>query len=268
MRQDIARARRRGRDGLDARDAERRRGRRRRTFESRSSGEAQGARADDPLHRRGSPLQQGAAGCASGAARERCRDHDRRDGREPVLLSEQGAALARSGFRAAAPRGATRSASILDAGSRRRRTGGSANTASSCRRTRRSTTWSTTRWATPGRRCRRSNSRFCRRPRTERRHPDQGSTSATECLRSGSSATTATETRTTTWPRRSSRASRGSQPDAALHWMARMMAGGEDPRFIARRLVISASEDVGLADPRALAVAVAAARAVGDARDA
>lgn len=55
---------------------------------------------------------------------------------------------------------------------------------------------------------------------------------------------------------------RGSQPDAALFWMARMMAGGEDPRFIARRVVISASEDVGLADPRALEVAVAAARAV------
>jgi putative ATPase len=55
---------------------------------------------------------------------------------------------------------------------------------------------------------------------------------------------------------------RGSQPDAALAWMARMVAGGEDPRFIARRLVISASEDVGLADPRALTVAVSAARAV------
>jgi putative ATPase len=55
---------------------------------------------------------------------------------------------------------------------------------------------------------------------------------------------------------------RGSQPDAALHWMARMMEGGEDPRFIARRLVISASEDIGLADPRALTVAVSAARAV------
>ncbi len=55
---------------------------------------------------------------------------------------------------------------------------------------------------------------------------------------------------------------RGSQPDAALHWIARMREGGEDPRFIARRLVISASEDVGLADPGALGVAVAAARAV------
>jgi len=55
---------------------------------------------------------------------------------------------------------------------------------------------------------------------------------------------------------------RGSQPDAALHWMARMMAGGEDPRFIVRRLVIAASEDIGLADPRALEVATSAAKAV------
>ncbi len=54
---------------------------------------------------------------------------------------------------------------------------------------------------------------------------------------------------------------RASQPDAALTWLARMMSGGEDPRFIARRLVISASEDIGMADPRALLVAVAAARA-------
>jgi putative ATPase len=55
---------------------------------------------------------------------------------------------------------------------------------------------------------------------------------------------------------------RGSEPDAALHWMARMLAGGEDPRFVARRLVISASEDIGLADPAALSLAVSAARAV------
>lgn len=55
---------------------------------------------------------------------------------------------------------------------------------------------------------------------------------------------------------------RGSDPDAALYWMARMIAAGEDPRFIARRLVIFASEDVGLADPPALAVATAAAQAV------
>ena len=51
---------------------------------------------------------------------------------------------------------------------------------------------------------------------------------------------------------------RGSDPDAALHYLARMIEAGEDPRFIARRLVILASEDVGLADPGALGVAVAA----------
>lgn len=50
---------------------------------------------------------------------------------------------------------------------------------------------------------------------------------------------------------------RGSDPDAALYWFARMLAGGEDPRFIARRLVRFASEDVGLADPQALAHALA-----------
>ncbi len=51
---------------------------------------------------------------------------------------------------------------------------------------------------------------------------------------------------------------RGSNPDAALYWMARMLAGGEDPVFLARRMVIFASEDVGNADPRALTLAVAA----------
>ncbi|MGH9017025.1 MAG: replication-associated recombination protein A [Acidimicrobiales bacterium] len=55
---------------------------------------------------------------------------------------------------------------------------------------------------------------------------------------------------------------RGSDPDAGLYWLARMLEGGEDARFIARRLVILASEDIGLADPLALVVADAAARAV------
>lgn len=55
---------------------------------------------------------------------------------------------------------------------------------------------------------------------------------------------------------------RGSDPDAALHWLARMLEAGESPRFIARRLVIAASEDIGMADPMALVVADAAAHAV------
>ena len=55
---------------------------------------------------------------------------------------------------------------------------------------------------------------------------------------------------------------RGSDPDAAMYWLTTMIAAGEDPEFIARRMVIFASEDVGLADPAALGVAVAAAQAL------
>jgi putative ATPase len=55
---------------------------------------------------------------------------------------------------------------------------------------------------------------------------------------------------------------RGSDPDAAVHYLARMISAGEDPRFIARRLIISAAEDIGLADAHALSVATAAADAV------
>jgi putative ATPase len=54
---------------------------------------------------------------------------------------------------------------------------------------------------------------------------------------------------------------RGSDPDAALYWLAKMIVAGEDPKFIARRMVISAAEDVGMADPQALVVANAAMRA-------
>jgi putative ATPase len=55
---------------------------------------------------------------------------------------------------------------------------------------------------------------------------------------------------------------RGSDVDASLHYLARMIEAGEDPRFIARRVIISASEDIGMADPQALPIAVAAAQAV------
>ena len=55
---------------------------------------------------------------------------------------------------------------------------------------------------------------------------------------------------------------RGSDVDAALHYLARMIEAGEDPRFIARRLIVHASEDVGMADPTALQTAIAAAQAV------
>jgi putative ATPase len=55
---------------------------------------------------------------------------------------------------------------------------------------------------------------------------------------------------------------RGSDADAAIHYLARMLEGGEDPRFIARRLILLASEDIGLADPTALTIAVAAHESV------
>jgi putative ATPase len=55
---------------------------------------------------------------------------------------------------------------------------------------------------------------------------------------------------------------RGSDPDASLYWLARMLEAGEDPRFVARRMIILASEDIGMADPQALPMAVAAAQAV------
>jgi putative ATPase len=55
---------------------------------------------------------------------------------------------------------------------------------------------------------------------------------------------------------------RGSDPDAAIYWLAKMLEAGEDPRFIARRIVISASEDIGNADPRGLTLAVSALNAV------
>src|SRR5690554_518300 len=55
---------------------------------------------------------------------------------------------------------------------------------------------------------------------------------------------------------------RGSDPDAAVYWLARMVEGGEDPKFIARRLLISAAEDVGLANPNALLLATNAFQAI------
>ena len=57
---------------------------------------------------------------------------------------------------------------------------------------------------------------------------------------------------------------RGSDPDAAIYWLAKMLSGGEDPLYTARRLVILASEDIGLANPQALPIAVAGMQAAKD----
>ena len=79
---------------------------------------------------------------------------------------------------------------------------------------------------------------------------------------SARSSTTAPATPTSTSPRPSSSRCAARDPDAAVYYLASMIEAGEDPRFVARRMVIFASEDIGLADPRALQVAVAAADAV------
>ena len=76
------------------------------------------------------------------------------------------------------------------------------------------------------------------------------------------SATTVPGTSTTTSTSAFIKSIRGSDVDAALHYLARMLEAGEDPRFVARRIVISAAEDIGMADPTALQTAVAAAQAV------
>ena len=79
---------------------------------------------------------------------------------------------------------------------------------------------------------------------------------------SGRSSTTRAATSTTTSISAFIKSMRGSDTDASIYYLAVMLEGGEDPRFVARRMVVFASEDVGNADPRALEVAVAAARAV------
>ena len=79
--------------------------------------------------------------------------------------------------------------------------------------------------------------------------------------RNGPSSTTGTATTTTTPSRAFIKSLRGSDPDAALYWLARMVYAGEDPAFLFRRMLISASEDVGLADPAALGVVESCARA-------
>ena len=100
------------------------------------------------------------------------------------------------------------------------------------------------------------------RPRRGRAASRRGSRTSRRPPSSGSSPTTGPATATTTRSRRSSRASAATTRTARSTGSRAMIAAGEDPRFIARRLIISASEDVGNADPRALQVAVAAAQAL------
>ena len=109
------------------------------------------------------------------------------------------------------------------------------------------------------------HARVRRRGRAARRRGHRGDRprrrSPMRCS-SARATTTRTATRTTTRSAPSSRRCARSDPDAAVYYLARMIESGEDPLFIARRLVIFASEDVGLADPQALQLAIAAQQSV------
>ena len=210
--------------------------------------------ADDPLPRRDPSLQQGAAGRAAAGGRGRAADADRGDDREPLLRGQLGADLALAGVRAeAAGRGAGGGAAAAGAGrsrardrraaADRRRGAGDAGRAQRRRR--------------PGR---------ALRPGAGGRAGRRASAIDVAAIED------ALQRKALDYDRQGDRhydfvsawikATRGSDVDASLYYLAVMLEGGEDPRFIARRMVILASEDVGNADPQALLVADAAARAV------
>ena len=211
--------------------------------------------ADDPLPRRDPPLQQGPAGRAAAGGRGGAADPDRGDHREPLLRGQLGAALAQPGLRAArrsspsrwrsccAARWPIPSAGIADPPPVEDDGAGDARRAQRRRR--------------PGRRSRRWSGRSSAPAASRSTSPR----SRTRCS-ARRSTTTARATATTTSSPPGSRPTRGSDVDASLYYLAVMLEGGEDPRFIARRMVILASEDIGNADPQALLVADAAARAV------
>ena len=225
--------------------------------------------AHRPLPRRDPSLQQGPAGRPPAPRRGRHDHAGRRDDREPVLRGQLGAPVADAGLAAGAadrrgrrdrrpPRARRRRARPRRLPRTRRAASASAETRSII-----SSAWPV---ATPGRR---STSWRARRlwPKARR--------SATTTARSRprlEDVESAAQQRVLAYDRAGDghydtvsafiKSLRGNDPDAALYWLAAMIAAGEDPRFIVRRLIISASEDVGNADPRALQVAVAAAQAL------
>ncbi len=219
------------------------------------SGAPAGRRAaDDPLPRRDPPLQQGAAGRAAAGGRGGAADPDRGDHREPLLRGQLGAALALPDLRAAAA-GAGAGGGAAAAGAGRPRAGagrpaaGRGRGAGDARRSAAA--------ATPGSRS---------RPSSGRSSASRGEPVDVAAIED------ALQRKALDYDRQGDRhydfvsawikATRGSDVDASLYYLAVMLEGGEDPRFIARRMVILASEDVGNADPQALLVADAAARAV------
>ena len=180
-------------------------------------------------------------------------DHaDRRDDREPVLRGQLGAALARAGLRARAARRATSSRWSIRA--RRRRAGGGASPTSSWRLIAQRA-GGDARSALNDPRARLRRRWRPRESRSSSAHVEDASRKRPLVYDKGGDAhydfTSAFI-----------KSMRGSDPDAAVYYLAAMLEAGEDARFIARRMVILASEDIGNADPRALLVAVAAAQAL------
>ena len=185
---------------------------------------------------------------------------DRRDDREPVLRGERRAAVALEGVRAE-PLTIDEIVAILDARARRRR----------ARPWRASCSTSTTRRWRPiarhrQRRCARgaepagTRGRGRRRSTAGRRHVDSAVARARAAAPHRCSTTRRGEEHYNLISALH-KSMRNSDPDAAVYWLARMLEAGEDPLYVARRLVRFASEDVGNADPQALTVAVAAQQA-------
>ena len=214
----------------------------------RSTARRRPARADGPLPRRDPPLQQGPAGRAAARRRGGPGDADRRDDREPVLRGQRARCCrARRSTSCSALTAEDVEALLrraLDARRARRRDGRRRGAGVPRRAQRR-------------RRAHRARTRSSSRPRRRA----GGRARSTLARRRGRAAAprgplrqepaTSTTTTISAWIK----ATRGSDPDASLYYLAVMLEGGEDPRFIVRRMVILASEDIGNADPQALSVA-------------
>ena len=227
--------------------------RRARRHPGRARGARPSARRTRPLHRRDPPLQQGPAGRAAAGHRGRRRHADRRDHREPVLRGQLGAAVALPALPLRAARRRRSSSRSCGARSTTRERGlGGKGVDARRRRARRSSPRS--RAATRAWRSTRS------RPPCARAPP--AAPGAARSTLTVDDLQDAAQKKPVSYDREDAhydtisafiKSMRGSDPDAAMYYLAAMLAGGEDPKFIARRMIIFASEDVGNADPRALA---------------
>ena len=183
------------------------------------------------------------------AVEEGLRDPDRGDHREPLLRGQLGAALAAARSTSCAPLEPRSRCASCSARARRPR---ARDRRPAARSTTRRSSCSPTR-AGGDARTALGGARAGGRDGARRRRRRSTSATAEDALqRKAVDLRPRRATATTTTSRRWIKATRGSDPDAALYYLAVMLEGGEDPRFIARRMVILASEDIGNADPQAL----------------